>query len=491
MLAWPRVARTEVDLRRPFFTVVTGSRTSATPRVCPACHVAQVWRRQVLTSVGKRRGTQADPVRATCFGSSRAAGGATFGRMPWAGVGASTGEAEASGPSATPVGEFERRQSARLAAMRDGEQFDGGVFSAVLEGGRAGARLSVRPDGVHATTAEGATFHLPYAQCQLELGGASGRMWFCRSPDRSLTLFSESRGFAEALRARSGGALGPALARIEGAARASSRRTALGWLVCLAVLAVIVLGGYYGVRGAGSAAIDFVPRAVDVQLGKLASEHLPTEGRPVDDPVVTGAVREVVDRLAAHTTRDFSFQVRVLEAPLVNAFALPGGYIVVYTGLVRAAESPEQLAGVLAHEMAHVTLRHGMRRIAQSVGVVAAIQLLLGDVSGLAAVAVELLREGALNSYSREQESEADSSGVRVLAAAGVDPRALADFFALLQRREPGLPAVIGWLGTHPDLGARVESVRREAARTKIVAPHPFSLRWAEVQQHAAPRSTP
>ncbi|MET0341404.1 MAG: M48 family metallopeptidase [Polyangiales bacterium] len=379
--------------------------------------------------------------------------------------------------------------------LRDGlpheRAFEGGVFSAALEGGRAGATVSVRGDGVHAVTAEGAAFHLPFAGITLELGGASGRMWFCRSADRSLTIFSENRGFAPALASLARRELGPAIDAITTTQRAGSRSRLWIVLGCVAAVALLGLAVVRGVRGAGSAAIDLVPRAVDVQLGKLASEHLPAEGTPVDDPVVTAAVRAVVDRLAQHAPHDFKLEVRVLDGPTVNAFALPGGFIVVYTGLLRVTERPEQLAGVLAHEIAHVTERHGMRRIAQSVGVVALVQLLFGDVSGIAAIAVELLREGAINSYSREQESEADHDGVQTMARAGLDPRALAEFFAILRKQQHDLPSALSWLGTHPDLGARIARVNAEADTLKVAPAPPLAVDWAELSRRVAPRTAP
>ena len=111
-------------------------------------------------------------------------------------------------------------------------------------------------------------------------------------------------------------------------------------------------------------------------------------GAPFDDPRVKAALETIVQRLAPFAARrDFDFRVRVIESEQVNAFALPGGQIVVFTGLLRRAERAEQVAGVLAHEMAHVTLRHGLRNVAHRAGLALGVQLLLGDVSGWARLA--------------------------------------------------------------------------------------------------------
>jgi len=123
-----------------------------------------------------------------------------------------------------------------------------------------------------------------------------------------------------------------------------------------------------------------------------------------------------------------------------------------------------------------------MRRIAQSLGVVAALQLLVGDVSGLAAVAVHVLRESTVNSYSRQQEREADLDAVKLMANAGIDPRALADFFQVLKRKADG-PNLPVWLATHPDLGERITDIRNVAQTTPLREPRGLGLDWADIQK--------
>ena len=131
-----------------------------------------------------------------------------------------------------------------------------------------------------------------------------------------------------------------------------------------------------------------------------------------------GAPPSVVES-SAHAAAPFDLRIQVVDAPQINAFALPGGQIVVYTGLLRKAARPEQVAGVIAHEMAHVTLRHGLRGIAKQVGVLVGVQVLTGDLSGLAA---QVATAAISNAYSRDAEREADAEGARMLAAAGIDP---------------------------------------------------------------------
>jgi beta-barrel assembly-enhancing protease len=308
-----------------------------------------------------------------------------------------------------------------------------------------------------------------------------------------LTMFSEDPQLAAAVRALAPPSVLQQLHELEAQARHKARRTGLAWAAFASVCALLVLGGVFGLRYAVGASVNLVPRSLDEKLGELALQNMDLGGQRVNDPVLVDGLRVISERLrAADAGRGFVPKLHIVDADIVNAFALPGGEVVVYTGLVRAAERPEQLAAVLAHELSHVARRHGMHRIAQTVGVVGTVQLLFGDVSGLSAAVLALLREGAINAYSRDQEREADSDAVASMTRAQLDPRALADFFALLARKEPGLPSALSWLGTHPDLAERIATVRREAAALPTSTPRALALDWRALQQRAGrPHASP
>ncbi len=365
----------------------------------------------------------------------------------------------------------------------DESAFEGTAYSNDLEGQRA-VTLRLGSDAIVAE-GDGVTLRLAYTDCQIERGGANGVMWFCHNGDRSISLMSAAPGFGDALRRQAGGVLEPRIGQLqEQAQKASRRRFAVTMAVIAGVLALLI-GGSVAIREAGRAAVDNLPVSIDKRMGDLAYESMSMQGRPVKDAELQKAVETIMNRLGAGTDDAFSYRVHVLDAPITNAFALPGGIIVVYTGLLGAAETPEQVAGVLAHEMSHVQRRHGMRRIAQSLGVVAALQLVFGDVSGLAAIAVNVLHESTVNSYSRDQEREADLDAAKILANAGIDPRALADFFAVLEKREPSTLRGFTWLATHPDLAERIEDIRARALErdARVVEPKPLGIDWVDVQR--------
>lgn len=368
--------------------------------------------------------------------------------------------------------------------MDDKTEFTGGVFSSEIDDGRAGAEVTLAERGVRARTTNGQEFLLPYNDCRLEIGGASGRMVFCRNQDRSLTIFCEERGFPDALGRVSAGLLAEQVDDLLSRSRRDRWRGRSLTVVVLLVLVGLLVGGYYGIVAGARAAVRAVPMSVDAAIGDAAFEAMEIEGPEVKEPVIVGAVQTMVDRLAQGVEADgVEFRVTVIDAPVVNAFALPGGRIVVYTGLLDKAAEPEQVAGVLGHEMAHVTMRHGMERIAQSLGLVAAIEFLLGDVHGLAAIGAEVLQVATINSYSRDQEAAADAEGVRTLHAAGLDPLSLARFFEVLKKEHGDLPGAVSWISTHPQHDARITAIRSQLKELPPQEYRPFEIDWQAVQQ--------
>jgi predicted Zn-dependent protease len=174
--------------------------------------------------------------------------------------------------------------------------------------------------------------------------------------------------------------------------------------------------------------------------------------------------------------------VSVVENDEVNAFALPGGQIVVWTGLLREAESAEQVAGVLAHELAHVERRHGLRNVAHRAGIALGLRLLVaiflgGDLDGFTSLAADVAVIAASNDYNQDQESEADADAVVRMHAAGLDPTALAGFFRVMSREGAGeLPGLAQWLSTHPDHQSRTDAIEAQARALGPVTARPLGV---------------
>ncbi|MEL6766007.1 MAG: M48 family metalloprotease [Pseudomonadota bacterium] len=224
--------------------------------------------------------------------------------------------------------------------------------------------------------------------------------------------------------------------------------------------------------------------AAQAKGDELHPEVIKRYGGVYDNPRVSAHVEGIGRRLVAVTPQpNEKWTFTVLDTPIINAFALPGGYIYVTRGLVALSEDEAALAGVVAHEIAHVTLRHSAQREQRTQ--VASAGLLLGSL-GLAALGLEppvvgsLLQTalgGTLASYSRDDEREADQVGIVYLAAAGYDPSAQADFLDVMARSarldaqvagRPYDPEATGFFATHPATAGRTREARATAAATGI-----------------------
>ena len=245
----------------------------------------------------------------------------------------------------------------------------------------------------------------------------------------------------------------------------------VGTPVLLVAIALLVLAGVaawrFGVPALADALADRVPRDWEREFGAQVVADFAPPASQVQDSVIAGPVRRLYDRLrATGATGIEPTTLVVARDEMVNAFAAPGGAVVVTTGLLRALRSPDELAAVLAHEAGHVRRRHALRGLLRQ----ASLQVLLGLVAGDAsALSSGLQVAGALGglSYSREHEREADLDALGSLARASLPPRALAGALESIRGASPGGPE-LGFLSTHPSTPDRLERIER--ARAKL--PH-------------------
>lgn len=371
--------------------------------------------------------------------------------------------------------------------MHDTMNFSGGVFSSEIDGGRAGAEIELGATSIHARTTTGHAFSIPFRDCQLDLGGASGRMVFCRTPDRSITIFCEDKHFLATLDREAGGDLSGQISHLRARRSGEWWKSQFFFWFGSAALILLLIGSYYGLIALAKVSAHAVPVSVDEKIGKLALDSMDLRGPVVRDKIVVKAVDDIIKTLEPHSElKGLTFEIRIIDSPEVNAFCLPGGKMVVYTGLLKKAKDPEQVAGVLSHEMAHAIRRHGLQRVAESLGLIAGVELLIGDVAGLVAIGVELSKNGTLTSFSRASEAEADVVGATMMHEAGIDPRELAKFFEMLRDEGNDVPDAIAWLSTHPQHEVRIATIRGLLAKFPPKEYRALEIDWPEVQKHLA-----
>lgn len=251
--------------------------------------------------------------------------------------------------------------------------------------------------------------------------------------------------------------------------------------LCLAAFVILGACEKGVVPATGEQTRSLISPAEEQRIGDREHQNIiKAYGGVISDPQIAGYVASVGGRLAAVSeTPNAQWTFTVLDTPIVNAFALPGGYIYVSRGLLALANDEAEMASVLAHEIAHVTARHSAQRqtrgtIAQVGSVLAAIGLQVAGVDngGQLGQVLQTGAQGYVAGYSRTQELEADQLGIRYLARAGYDPQAAADFLvnlgeeAALKARLQGKahdPNHVGFLHTHPATPQRIQEARQIA----------------------------
>ncbi|MFA9460673.1 M48 family metallopeptidase [Thiohalorhabdus sp. Cl-TMA] len=251
----------------------------------------------------------------------------------------------------------------------------------------------------------------------------------------------------------------------------TARVLARSWLGAL--LAALVIAGCYTVPETGRQSLMLVPQAQMVDMGIRSFRQIKEEEPVSDDPRARRRVEEVGSRIARVTAEDTrvppeEWQFVAFANEQKNAFALPGGRVGAYEGILEVAKNDAQLATVMGHEVAHVAARHGGERMSE---------LLLVQMGGIA-LATALNEKpartqqlflaayglgaqvGILLPHSRQQELEADRIGLMYMARAGYDPRAAVDFWQRMdESTENGGPPV--FLSTHPPHGKRIERLKK------------------------------
>src|SRR5687767_5640521 len=229
----------------------------------------------------------------------------------------------------------------------------------------------------------------------------------------------------------------------------------------------------------------------DIQLGRQAAQEVEQQMPILRDGDVTSYVSRVGERLAASVPSQFQhpgfdYYFRVVNARDINAFALPGGPMYVNRGMIEAARNEGEMAGVMAHEISHVALRHGTAQAskAQKYGLLAGILGIGGAIiGGPAGAAAQIAGQGVgvyFLKFSREYETEADILGSQIMARAGYDPRDLANMFRTIEQQGGGSSG--GFLSSHPSPSNRYARINQEAQYLRVENPIRNSQDFTRVQ---------
>ena len=331
-------------------------------------------------------------------------------------------------------------------------------------------------------TGERRSESVPFSELTVSAGGLDHDQlvttW--RGPTGQRTLYLKNPDVIRAFRQAAPDHLTIPLERAAEQVRRVRQRHRIVWNIVGGALLASVLGLWFGSDLLVELAVDRIPIEWERKLGESAYRDFLARQEVMKEGLAVAAVTEMTHRLTDPIPENpYTFEITVVKSDVVNAFALPGGYIVVFTGLMKKAESPEEVAGVLAHELNHVLQRHGLERIVKQLGFVAVVSIVLGNQQGLGGVMKQLGVELMTLKFGRAQETEADLTGLQLLHRAKIDPSGMITFFQRLAEKDEGR---VEWFSTHPMSSARADRLKAELADMPKQAPESFTFDWTKVR---------
>ena len=234
------------------------------------------------------------------------------------------------------------------------------------------------------------------------------------------------------------------------------------------ILVVLVLLSGCATSGVNRGDLNLVSLEEEWQMGQQLEAEIARQMRLVNDPTALRYINEIGQRIVAQTEMaNLPWEFHIVADDAINAFNIPGGHVYVNTGLIQAASNVAELAGVMAHEVAHGVARHGTERLSKQYGLSIAAGALLGSDPGiLQQIVAQVAATGAIAKFSRDDERESDRLGVEYMYESGYDPMGMASMFEKLLeqgRRSPG--AIEQFFSTHPLTDERIRNARQQASR--------------------------
>lgn len=371
---------------------------------------------------------------------------------------------------------------------------EGGAFHPDLPNGRASGELLISFSAVHFKSDKG-DFDLPADGLRIELGGANDRLIFFSHPTHpKVTIHTPDLSILDH----------PVLVNNPAFAaqrKKVSTRRRMTWAVLIGVIGLVVvslLGLFLARDRLVRTAARAVPVDWEIAAGDKLFEQIIASKRIVKDAAIEAQLKLITEPLLAGIKDNrYPFKFHIVEDASLNAFAMPGGNVVLHSGLLMAADSPEEIAGVLGHEIAHVTQRHSIRSIISSAGLYLVVQAMLGDVTSVVAVLANNSAFLLDRKFSRDFERDSDNHGWDYLLAANIKPDGMITFFTKMQEEEKRMrekmkevttievaPGAFEVLSTHPATADRMKNLQVKWDKLeKKTGYHKFDLNYAAFKE--------
>lgn len=222
----------------------------------------------------------------------------------------------------------------------------------------------------------------------------------------------------------------------------------------------------------------------EIKLGELYWNIFKNSEEVNKETLVNKTVDSLVVKICEQNNIDRDhIKVHVLNKDEVNAFALPNGHLVIYSGLILASDSPEELSGVISHEIAHIELKHVMRKLINEIGLSVLISMTTGN--GSKEIITQTAKLLSTKAFDRDLEKEADLKAVDYLLKSKIASEPFANFLYKLSTKENDLPEALSWVSTHPELKERAKYILEYTNNQKVIKPEILLTEksWKELQE--------
>jgi predicted Zn-dependent protease len=356
---------------------------------------------------------------------------------------------------------------------------EGFAFSNSYSGGRASGIIDIDDSAQEARftptpntgSNQGTSIHqdsirIPFNELLLELGGSNRKLLFFKSAINMETGVFYTRQLSVLKN--------PAwdsdfrLKQITAKLASSNRiQSSILW-VCILLFLVAIPLLFQLRKPAADWVTERIPPKMEAQLGDLVFKQFESSGDLLQGEEWDQNLKALTQPLLnAIESTPYEFRFYLIQDNTPNAFAIPGGIIVIHTGLIQQASTPEEVAGVLAHEIGHVAERHSLKNMMHTAGFALLVQSIFGDISGLVAVLGDRATFLMSRKFSREYEESADNFGWDLLTRANIDPRGMIQFFETLEEYQQEAVGETGakvtthleFLSTHPATIERIKNL--------------------------------
>lgn len=366
------------------------------------------------------------------------------------------------------------------------KEFEGYLFDESVETGRVKIIITTEQSGL-AIKGDNIQRKISWNDLEISLGGSNNKQVFIKSrSDAKLNLFTNQLNLINEIKTKSGFASDTILKPIK---KGATKRFFLSTRFILFVITIMIVVPslllYLNYGKIKKSAAKAIPVELETNLGESVFKNSVDQTKIIQVPEVKQAIDTIFERFKpALINEPFQFHFYLIKDESLNAFALPGGYVVIHTGLILESESIEELAGVIAHEISHVTERHALERIVSSLGIITVCQIFLGDVSGIASVIIQGAQFASMMQFSQSQETEADVTGFNLMRQAKISPHGFIDFFnrAKAKKAMPEeMHVTLNLFSSHPPDDKRIQKIT-ELSQKYPYQPEKIEVKWDEVK---------